>query len=353
MLGALSFDEICAAARRLQASDVHLAADEHPRFRRDGRLCSLADMVVTQAEVNEIVSRFKPTDKENDYDFDCALSHARFGRIRMHVAHSHGQARIALRFLAESVPSAEELGTPHALLDLCNREPLPGGLVLVVGATGQGKTTVLAALLEYINTRCDVHIVTIEDPIEYCLSSRRAHITQREIGRDTASYEDGIFAALRMDPDVLCIAELRSQIAIAAALRAAQTGHLVLATVHASDTVAALERVIHAFDAQRVEMSVSLAASLRAIVGVRLLPRVGGGRVAAFELLIAVDSIRALVRERKIHQIRNSLVTGRSAGMQTFEYALQGLLHAGVITSETAQNASGYPDEIFAGRIAS
>jgi twitching motility protein PilT len=281
------------------------------------------------------------------------MTHERYGRVRVHLARSHtsqdvrGTYHLSLRFLAEEIPDARELGIPNVVLELCEREHLSGGLILVAGATGQGKTTALAALLERINLNCDAHIITLEDPIEYELHGRRSHISQREIGRDIASYEDGIFAALRMDPDVLCIAELRSPAAIIAALRAAETGHLVFATVHASDSVAAIERLIHACGEVQDEIRSSLSMSLHAIVGIRLLPRSNGeGRVAAYEVLVANEPIRALIREKKAHHIRNAVATGRASGMHTFEYALQGLLRSGVIDERIARAASAYPDEL-------
>lgn len=354
MLGTVTFHEICAAARRIRASDAHLAAGYPPRFRSDGNLRSLGDTELTGVEIDHMVQMLFPQAAPERHDLDRTITHERHGRVRVHLARSHthrgtsGTHHLSLRFLAEEIPDAGELGIPSVLLDLCERDRLSGGLVLIAGATGQGKTTALAALLERININCNAHIVTLEDPIEYELRSRRSHISQREIGRDIASYEDGIFAALRMDPDVLCIAELRSPEAISAALRAAETGHLVFATVHASDSVAAIERLIHACGEERDEIRSSLSMSLRAIAGIRLLPRSDGeGRVAAYEVLVANEPIRALIREKKTHHIRNAVATGRASGMHTFEYALQGLLRDGVIDERIAHAASAYPDELM------
>ena len=352
MLGELTLDELLAAGRRMNASDLHLAPNERPCMRCDGKLQRVDDTILSEAEFAQIIKQLfgaEPTHLlANDHDIDRAVEHERYGRLRLHVFRTQGRCRLSLRFLAEKIAEPHELGLPQALVDLFERDQVSHGLVLIAGATGQGKTTVLATLLEQINIRRDVHIVTIEDPIEYRFTGRRAHISQRELGTDVHSFAAGIHAAMRMDLDVLAIGELREAEAIAAALRAAETGHLVFATVHGTDCVAAIERIVDAFDEGKAAIRTSLAASLRAIVGLRLLPRAHtSGRVIASELLVATESIRALIRENKTHHVRNVIATGRAFGMHTFEYALRGLLNDGVIDERTARLATSYPEELF------
>lgn len=352
ILGALTLDELLAAARRMNASDLHLAPLERPRLRCDGSLRQVDETILGANEFSQMIEQLFGTSPElllhEHTDVDRAVEHERYGRLRLHAFQGQGRCRLSIRLLAERVADPQELGLPQALVDLFERDQLSHGLVLIAGATGQGKTTVLASLLEQINIRRNVHIVTIEDPIEYRIQARAAHISQREIKTDVHSFADGIHAAMRMDLDVLAIGELREPQAIAAALRAAETGHLVLATVHGTDCVASLERIVDAFDDGKAAIRTALAGALRAVVALRLLPKAReDGRVLASELLVATDSIRALIRENKTHHVRNAIATGRAFGMHTFEYALRRLLADGTIDERTARAASAHPDELF------
>ncbi len=350
MLGEITLDELLAAARRLAASDLHLASNERPAFRCDGTLRFLDASVLSQHEFEQICAclfgntllQSNPCD-----DLDRTIEYRTFGRLRVHAFRSQGQWQIAIRLLAARIAEAHELGLPESVIALFGQEQLQAGLVLIAGATGQGKTTVLATLLEHINCTRHVHIVTIEDPIEYCFQSQLAHISQRELGSDIASFAAGIHAAMRMDPDIIAIGELREPLAIAAALRAAETGHLVFATVHSADCVSALERLIDAFDEGKSTIRHTLASALRAVLSLRLLPRKNApGRVLASELLVATDSIRSHIREQKTHQVRNAILTGRAHGMYTFESTLRQLFRQGAIDEQQARNASTFPDEL-------
>ena len=352
MLGPLTLDELLSAARRMQASDLHLAPDERPRLRCNGNLISVDDTLVGEQEFSQIMLELfgtKPDELLTDvHDMDCAHEHPLHGRLRLHAYRTQGRCHVSIRLLGEQIPDPHEIGLPQAFIDLFERDNISHGLVLIAGATGQGKTTALAAILERINCRRDVHIVTLEDPIEYRFTSRRSQISQRELRKDIASFADGIHAAMRMDLDVLSIGELREAQAIAAALRASETGHLVFATVHATDCVAAVERLIDAFDEGKATIRTTLAVSLRAIISLRLLPQAQQqGRVLASELLIANESVRALIRENKTHHLRNAIATGRASGMHTFEYSLRNLLERGNIDERTARNASSHVDELF------
>jgi len=242
------------------------------------------------------------------------------------------------------IPSFEDLGLPSVLSDWVDR---PQGLVLVTGPTGSGKSTTLATMIDAINERQACHIITIEDPIEYVHNRKRAAIDQREIGIDCLSFERALRSALREDPDVVLIGEMRDPETIQAALTIAETGHLVFATLHTNDAGQALDRIIDVFPAERqAQIRVQLAGSLTGIVSQRLLPRVGGGRVAAFEVLVASFAVRNLIREGKTTQLRNIVSTGNKFGMQTLESAVAELVRTGVVEYEAGVAVSLYPDEI-------
>jgi twitching motility protein PilT len=238
----------------------------------------------------------------------------------------------------------QQLGLPPVLYDFAGRHQ---GLVLVTGPTGSGKSTTLASIIDRINTDRACHILTIEDPIEYLYHHKRSAINQREVGTDTASFPGSLRAALREDPDVLLVGEMRDLESIQVALTIAETGHLVFATLHTNDTAQSLSRIIDVFPAeQQAQVRVQLAAALTGVVYQRLIPRIGGGLVAAYEVLVANSAVRNLVKDGKTHQLRNSLVTGQKEGMVTFEQSLSALIAAGAITYEDALARSLYPKDI-------
>jgi twitching motility protein PilT len=239
------------------------------------------------------------------------------------------------------------LGLPPVLSDFAHQHQ---GLVLVTGPTGSGKSTTLAAILDQINTDRACHIITIEDPIEYVHEHKRAAVNQREVGSDTSSFSDALRSALREDPDVLLVGEMRDLESIQFALTIAETGHLVFATLHTNDTAQALGRIIDVFPgAQQAQVRVQLAAALTGILYQRLIPRIGGGMVAAYEVLVADTAIRNLIKEGKTHQLRNSLLTGQRDGMVTLEQSLSTLVRTGQITYEDAVARSLYPKDVEAG----
>jgi twitching motility protein PilT len=241
---------------------------------------------------------------------------------------------------------SEELGAPWAANELLNR---PYGLVLVVGPTGSGKSTTLAAMIDRINESKPVHILTIEDPIEYLHHHKVAMVNQREVGTDVNDFLDGLRSALREDPDVILLGEMRDLDSISITLTLAETGHLVFATLHTNDASQALDRIIDVFPAERRDqIQIMLAGTLQGVISQRLLPAEGGGRVAAYEVLMANEAVKNLVREGKSRQLRNTMISGQQEGMQTMEMDLARLVSSGIISFDVAAEASQYPKEILA-----
>jgi twitching motility protein PilT len=243
----------------------------------------------------------------------------------------------------------QQLGLPPVLGSFTRQHQ---GLVLVTGPTGSGKSTSLAAMIDQINSHRACHILTIEDPIEYVHEHKRSAISQREVGTDTASFSDALRAALREDPDVLLVGEMRDLDSIRFALTIAETGHLVFATLHTNDTAQALSRIVDVFPGdQQAQVRVQLAAALTGIVYQRLLPRTGGGMIAAYEVLVATSPVRALIKEGKTHQLRNNLITGQRDGMVTFEQSLSALVQQNLVSYDDAVARSLYPKDIVMPRV--
>jgi len=268
------------------------------------------------------------------------------GRFRANAYRQRNSCALALRVVPFRVRSLEELGAPQSCTTLLNR---PYGIVLVVGPTGSGKSTTLAAMIDRINETKPVHILTIEDPVEYLHEHKVAMVNQREVGTDVASFPDGLRSALREDPDVVLLGEMRDLESIQIALSLAETGHLVFATLHTNDASQALDRIIDVFPSdKRDQIQIMLAGSLQGVISQRLIPAVNGGRVAAYEVLMGTEAVRNLIREGKSRQLRNVVATSGADGMQTIEMDLARLVTSGLITLEMAQASSAYPKEILA-----
>ncbi|MEU8775428.1 type IV pilus twitching motility protein PilT [Streptomyces sp. NPDC048606] len=329
-------------------SDLLLTTGSAPFLRVDGALRPVdgaalsdreADRLVTGVLGEELTRRFR---REKQVDF--AFSWGERARLRGNAFVQRGASALALRIIPFDVPSSERLGLPPVVTGWAG---LPRGFVLVTGPTGSGKSTSLAALLDHVNTHRSVHILTIEDPIEYLHRHKRSAVNQREVGTDTDSFPAALRAALREDPDVLLLGEMRDPESISAALTIAETGHLVFATLHTNDASQTLDRIVDVFPAgQQPQIRLQLAHTLVGILNQTLIPRIGGGRVAAFEVLVGTSAIRNLIREGKTRQIRNVVSTGHRDGMHTLEAGINALVAAGAVTYEEAVRHTAYPEEI-------
>ena len=325
--------KLIAEARALGASDVHLAAGRLPVMRLHGLLQPMAAEPVTAVQLEqslrEVLSEQLLAQLQRSGEVDAALNDAQGGRLRLNAYRQGGSYAVAVRLLAGSIPSCEELGLPVVVQQLA---ALERGLVLVTGSTGSGKSTTLAALVQKINSTRSVHVLTLEDPIEYVYPPGKALINQREVGRDTESFASGLRSALRQDPDVILVGELRDAEAIAIALTAAETGHLVLATLHTQDAVSSVTRLVELLPERQQQVRAQLAECLQAVVCQRLLPRADGhGRAAAFEVLVATAALRNLIREAKTHQLVSYMQTGKQYGMVLMETYIDSLRQKGVI----------------------
>lgn len=335
--------EMLHLARRRNASDVHVRPGAAPSLRIDGVLHPIpgpaADDAETDAICELLLSQSARERLAESGDATHAYVDERYGRLRVHAFRTSAGTALALRLLATQVQPLENLGLPAAVAGLAD---LSQGLVLITGPTGSGKTTALAALVDRVNRRHAKHIITIEDPIEYRYESHRSVVNQREIGPHTPSFSRAVYGALRSDPDVLLIGELRDRETMHAALTAAETGHLVLATLHTGDAAGSIDRLAGSFDASlQGQIRVQLAQTIAAVVCLRLVRRAAGeGRVCAAEVLLGCDATRSLIRDGKSHQIKNVLATQRQMGMQTLEAHLAELVARREITAQAAQEAA-------------
>ena len=333
------------------ASDLHLTVGRPATARRDGVLVPFEGVGLLEPEDTErmVMSLLDPhhvdeLEKNSQVDFSFGLES--IGRFRANAFRQRNTLALALRVIPFRVRSLEELGAPWAATELLAR---PYGLVLVVGPTGSGKSTTLAAMIDRINETRPCHILTIEDPIEYLHNHKVAMVNQREVGTDVNDFPDGLRSALREDPDVILLGEMRDLDSIAITLTLAETGHLVFATLHTNDASQALDRIVDVFPAERRDqIQIMLAGTLQGVISQRLLPAEGGGRVAAYEVLMANEAVKNLLREGKTRQLRNTMISGQQEGMQTMEMDLARLVSSGILSFETAAEVSQYPKEILA-----
>jgi len=315
------------------ASDLHLSAGEPPLLRIHGDLVRLEHPALGPDDVTGLVNSIMSDAQrahfasEHEVDFACEL--AGKGRFRVNVfVQSRGPGAV-LRSIPSAIPSLDSLQMPAVLKELCSRER---GLVLVTGPTGSGKSTTLAAMVDVVNQTWDAHILTVEDPIEFVHPPKRCLVNQREIGPHTNSFSNALRSALREDPDVILIGEMRDLETISLALTAAETGHLVFGTLHTSSAPKTIDRIIDVFPAgQQGQIRTMLAESLEAVIAQTLVKKKTGGRIAACEILIGVPAVRNLIRENKLHQIPSMMQTGQRVGMQTLDMALADLVKRGLI----------------------
>jgi twitching motility protein PilT len=337
----------CAIERG--ATDILLTVGA-PVFLRVGNVLEPIDGDVRLGgnDVAELISSvLEPAQRtafEQDREIDFSYSWQGQVRLRANAFVQRGEPAMALRIIPEVVPTMSQIGLPSAAQCLTE---LPQGLILVTGPTGSGKSTTQAAMIDSINERRACHILTIEDPIEYVHRHKKSAVSQREIGTDSWSFERALRSALREDPDVLLVGEMRDAESIATALTIAETGHLVISTLHTNDAAQAIDRIVDVFPGDRqAQIRVQLAGSLAGVIAQRLLPSVGGGLIAAFEVMIATPSVSNLIREGKSRQLRNVILTGAAHGMQTLEMSLNALVAAGQISHDEATARALHPAEI-------
>ena len=332
----LTVDELVAKAKRDGASDIHLICGLPPKYRLDGELQDMDPTPLTARDCEE-VARFLAGDAYREMEEIGELDLAGTwggNRCRVHLFRQQGQPSLALRLLRETIPQLETLGLPPAALDLTS---LHKGIVLVTGETGSGKSTTLASMLDRINHTRRAHIVTLEDPVEYLYKPDLCAINQREIGRDTRSFSDGLRASLREDPNVILIGEMRDRDTIETAITAAETGHLVFGTLHTGSASDAVDRIVQVFpEGMQTQIRLQLSMVLQAVVTQQLVQKKGGGRVLACELMLVTDAIRNLIRSGNTPQIANAIATSAAIGGMTMDQALVRLYRAGQITRDTA-----------------
>ena len=333
------------------ATDLHLSANQPPHLRLDDRLVPTDHAPLSPDDVKQLAYSLLSPEKVERFErwreLDFAFTVEGLARFRANYFIQQGYVGVAIRMLPFRILSFSELGLPGQIMtDLCSK---PKGLVLVTGATGSGKTTTLAAMVDWLNMNRDFHIVTIEDPIEYVHTSKRSILDQREVGSDTQSFAQGLKHVLRQDPDVILIGEMRDLETIETALIVAETGHLVLATLHTSDAMQTVNRIVDVFPAnQQNQVRVQLSLELLAVVSQQLIPKASGrGRVLATEFLLINHAVRSLIREQKIHQILSVMQTGQKEGMRTMNQTLFELYQNRVITLDAALSRSGDPEDLM------
>ena len=328
------------------ASDLHLSAGMPPMIRVDGDMRRVDLPALHRAQVHELIHGLMNEQQRKDFETlleaDFSIEVPGLARFRVNAFNQSRGAGAVLRTIATSVSSMEALGMGEVFRKITET---PRGLVLVTGPTGSGKSTTLAAMIDYLNSNTHRHILTIEDPIEFVHEPRNCLINQREVHRDTLGFGNALRSALREDPDVIMVGEMRDLETIRLALTAAETGHLVFGTLHTTSAAKTIDRVVDVFPAEEKPMARSmLSESLQAVISQTLLKKVGGGRVAAHEIMLGTPAIRNLIREDKVAQMYSSIQTGGALGMQTLDMSLRDLLAKGVITRETAKEKARSPD---------
>ena len=343
------FAEVLIQVMERDASDLHLTAGSPPMIRHHGRLHALDYPKLTPQLTREVVYSILTNEQrqrlETDWQIDFAYSIPGRARFRVNAYFQRASIGAALRLIPSDMPKLESLGLPKTLDSFVDK---PRGFVLVTGPTGSGKSTTLAAMLDKINDSRYEHILTIEDPIEFLHRHKKCIVNQRELGGDAKSFGAGLKAALRQDPDVILVGEMRDLETISTALTAAETGHLVFATLHTQDTAQTVDRIVDVFPPeQQQQVRVQLSVALQGIVTQQLLPTADGrGRAVATEVLVPTPAVRNLIREGKTHQIYSTLQTGGSFGMQTMDAALAQLVREHKITRELAEARSSTPEEL-------
>jgi twitching motility protein PilT len=331
------------------ASDLILTAGAPPTMRKDGALAPIGPDSLRPDQIEQMAREVLSPERwarfQSQGDLDLSFNWKDQARFRINAFKQRGSVGLALRLIPYQIPTFDELGVPKAVRGLTR---LPHGLILLTGPTGSGKSSTLAAMVNDIVATRPCHVITIEDPIEYVYRHQRSIVEQREVGADVASFAAALRAALRQTPDVLLVGEMRDLETISAAITIAETGHLVLATLHTNDTTQAVDRMVDVFPAeQQQQIRVQLANTLAAVIYQQLLPRRDGpGRVAAFEVLMNTLAVQNLIKEGKTRQLRNVIETGSRDGMNTMERSLGDLIKSGLVDSSVAAARAQYPEEL-------
>jgi twitching motility protein PilT len=338
LLSETHIDDILRTSQQVKGSDIHLTVGIPPMFRIDGKVVPSRYEIVTPREAQRLVYDVLTSEQiekfERTKELDFSYGVANVGRFRFNVYRQKGNVGCAMRAIPQKIPTLDQLRLPMVLRDMTQKH---AGLILVTGPTGSGKSTTIASMIDIINTERPVHIVTMEDPIEYLHFHKTAIVNQREIGQDTDSFGNAIRAVLREDPDVILVGEMRDKETIAAALTLAETGHLVFGTLHTRSAPSTIDRVVDVFPPdQQDQIKVQLSNSIQAVVAQQLLPMLGGGRIAATEIMIATAAIRNLIREGKTFQIMSSIETGSQYGMQPMDKVLADMHKSGLVSYEEA-----------------
>ncbi len=349
-----TIEEIMRTAKNAGASDVHITVGIPPKMRVNGNLVTMNYSRMMPADtlgvLLEIMTESQREKFEDRGEYDMSFSIPELGRYRVNAYKQRGSVALALRLVGTQVPSPESLGVPESVINLYERKR---GLILVTGPTGSGKSTTLAAIIDKINNNRDAHVITLEDPIEYLHQHKMAMVNQREIGLDSQNYANALRAALREDPDVILVGEMRDFETISVAITAAETGHLVLSTLHTIGAASTVDRVIDVFPPhQQQQIRVQFANVLEAVISQQLIPTLDGrGRVAAFEVMHANHAVRNLIREGKSHQLVSVMQTNRKMGMITMDESITQLFYEGRIDREMAiqfaQDPDGMQNKIF------
>jgi twitching motility protein PilT len=334
----LDITELLAFSVKNKASDLHLSAGLPPIIRVDGEMRKLNIPALSHKEVHalifEIMNDKQRKEYEENLETDFSFEVKDLSRFRVNAIMQNRGAAAVLRTIPSDILSLDDLGAPQIFKEIINQ---PTGIILVTGATGSGKSTTLAAMVDHINSTKREHILTIEDPIEFVHENKLCVLNQREVHRDTHSFNNALRSALREDPDIILVGELRDLETIRLAISAAETGHLVFGTLHTNSAPKTIDRLIDVFPAAEKSMIRSmLSESLRAVISQTLLKKIGGGRVAAHEIMLGIPAIRNLIREDKVPQMYSVIQTGQSHGMQTMDQCLQRLVAQGLITAQDA-----------------
>jgi twitching motility protein PilT len=331
--------ELLAFSVKNNASDLHLSAGMPPMIRVDGDIRRIDIPALEHKEVHalvyDIMNEKQRKNYEEFFETDFSFEVANLARFRVNVFNQHRGAGAVFRTIPSKVLSLEELNCPPIFKDISEN---PRGIVLVTGPTGSGKSTTLAAMIDFVNTNRPDHIITVEDPIEFVHQSKKSLVNQREVYRDTKGFAEALRSALREDPDVILVGEMRDLETIRLALTAAETGHLVFGTLHTTSAAKTIDRIVDVFPGEEKDMVRGmLSESLRAVISQSLLKQANGGRVAAHEIMLCTPAIRNLIRESKIAQMYSAIQTGRAIGMQTLDQCLQELVQKGIVTRKEAK----------------